>query len=162
MIPKTANPKNALLRGLFFGLLPLGLASLGAGCPGTLEDPDRFLNGGNYVCPDIPNELFVKSCGGAKICHEGAEPAAGLDLISDGVIGRLVDKKGRDCPGILVDPVLPEASLIYTKLSPATSCGSPMPLGRPAFTDEEKLCIRNWIAEQTPTSPEPEMDAGGD
>lgn len=155
--------RSSLVRGLAFALLPLGLAALASGCPGELEDPDRFIDGG-FTCPDVPNELFKNSCGGAKICHEGAEPAAGLDLVSPGVEERLIDKKGRDCPGILVDPVLPESSLIYTKLSPSTSCGSPMPLGRPAFTAAELECVRNWIAKQTPTAPAEDagdsMDAG--
>jgi len=139
-------------------LLLLAAAGLVAGCPGVLEDPDRFLEAGTpFVCPDIPAELFPKSCGG-MICHEGAAPAAGLDLVAPGLEDRVVDKKGRDCPGILADPILPEASLLYKKLLPLPDCGSPMPLGRPAFTPEERDCVREWIASQSPTPPD--TDAG--
>jgi len=123
------------------------------GCPGELEHPERFLDGGNtQSCPDIPHELFVKRCAGS-ICHEGATPAAGLDLISANVESRLVDIPGRDCPGLLVDPVLPEASLLYQKLLPLPSCGSPMPVGKPALDGFELECVREWIATRTPTSP---------
>jgi hypothetical protein len=145
-------------RALATALAGLVMTALAAGCPGVLEDPDRFLDGGaDGICPDIPGELFPKSCGGS-ICHQGAEPAAGLDLVAPDVAARVVDQKGRDCPGILADPIVPEASLIYTKLLPLPDCGSPMPLGRPLLTDAELQCVRNWIAEQTPTGPV--LDAG--
>ncbi len=133
-------------------LSALLVAVLGlAGCPGDLEDPDRFLGGGPFVCPDIVDELFVDRCGGS-ICHSGSEPAAGLDLVSPGVIARLVDQQGRDCPGILVDPLDPEGSLLYDKLTPSTACGSPMPLGRPMLTQAELACVRDWIAAQNPVA----------
>ena len=135
----------------FGPVLLLVFASLLAGCPGDLEDPDRFLDGGTFTCPDITGELFVDRCGGS-ICHSGAEPAAGLDLVSPGVVSRLVDQKGRDCPGILVDPVDPEGSLLYDKLLPNTACGSPMPLGRPMLSQAELACVRDWIAAQTPVA----------
>jgi hypothetical protein len=130
---------------LFFAPL-LATLSL-AGCPGVLEDPDRFLEDAPIVCPDIVGELFVNSCGGS-ICHSGDEPAAGLDLVTPGVIERLVDVMGRDCPGILVDPIDPEGSLLYDKLTVETACGSPMPLGRPMLTQAELGCVRAWIAAQ--------------
>lgn len=165
MILDRDNPKGhrrSILLCACFGAFPLLLVALVSGCPGKLADPDRFLDGGEFACPDIPTELFPQSCGGNKICHEGAEAAAGLDLVSPGVVERVVDKKARDCPGILADPVLPEASLLFTKLSPATACGSPMPLGKPAFSEAEKDCLRDWIEAQTPTAPPPDMDAGMD
>jgi hypothetical protein len=138
---------RARRRALTAALLPLVITLMAAGCPGRLEDPDRFLDGGGFTCPDIENDLFPKSCGGS-ICHEGAEAAAGLDLVAPGVVSRLVDKMGRDCPGILVDPVVPESSLLYEKLLPLPDCGSPMPLGRPALTPDELACVRDWIAAQ--------------
>jgi len=144
---------------LVFTLVALASAWLFAGCPGTLEDPDRFLDGQiPFTCPDLPGELFPKSCGG-KICHEGSMAAAKLDLVSPGVVTRLVDQKGQACPGLLVDPNLPESSLLYQKLLPLPACGSPMPLGKPALTIDELQCVRDWISTQTPTGPVVE-DAG--
>jgi hypothetical protein len=120
------------------------------GCPGELENPERFIDGGfPQTCPDITTELFVKSCAGS-ICHEGANPAAGLDLIAPNVESRLVNIAGRDCPGLLVDPVLPEASLLYEKLLPLPACGSPMPVGKPALNGFELECVREWIASRVP------------
>lgn len=122
------------------------------GCPGELENPERFLDGGaSGTCPDI-HELFVQRCAGS-ICHEGANAAAGLDLIAPDVESRIVDKPARDCPGLLADPVLPEASLIYQKLLPLPDCGSPMPIGKPAFNGLELECVREWIAGLSPTNP---------
>jgi hypothetical protein len=123
------------------------------GCPGELDDPERFVDGGfPQSCPDIPKELFVKRCAGS-ICHEGANAAAGLDLIAPNVESRLVNKPGRDCPGLLVDPVLPEASLLYEKLLPLPACGSPMPVGKPALNGFELECVREWIATRVPKNP---------
>ena len=98
---------------VFFSLLVVGFgAATFLGCPGELENPERFLDGGVPVtCPDIYNDIFVKRCAGS-ICHEGANAAAGLDLVAPNVESRLVDVPGRDCPGLLVDPVLHETSLL--------------------------------------------------
>src|SRR5512139_3290824 len=74
-----------------------------------------------------------------------------MTLVASGCPARLVDKMGRDCPGILVDPVVPESSLLYEKLLPLPSCGSPMPIGKPILTAEELACVRDWISAQTPT-----------
>jgi hypothetical protein len=136
--------------GLTRTILPLvvvaGTANLFLGCPGELENPERFIDENlPQACPDIVQQLFVMRCAGS-ICHEGAEPAAGLDLISPNVESRLVNVEGRDCPGLLVDPVLPETSLLYQKLLPLPDCGSPMPIGKPALTGFELECVREWIA----------------
>ncbi len=123
------------------------------GCPGELEDPERFVDGGfPRFCPDIPKVLFVQRCAGS-ICHEGANAAAGLDLIAPNVEGRLVDIPGRDCPGLLVDPVLPETSLLYQKLLPLPNCGSPMPIGKPVLDGFELECVREWISTRMPAAP---------
>lgn len=123
------------------------------GCPGELENPERFIDGGiPQVCPDIYKDVFLKRCAGS-ICHEGANAAAGLDLIAPDVEKRLVDVPGRDCQGLLVDPVLPETSLLYDKLLPLPNCGSPMPIGKPALTGFELECVREWIASRMPPNP---------
>lgn len=132
----------------------VGGAVLLLGCPGELENPERFLGDGGIPqsCPDIPQELFVQRCAGS-ICHEGPNAAAGLDLVLPNVESRLIDVPGRDCQGLLVDPVLPEASLLYQKLSPLPDCGSPMPIGKPALDGFELECVREWIATRMTPNP---------
>jgi hypothetical protein len=148
-----AGNRNRWARTFLPLVMITGAAILFLGCPGELENPERFLDGNTpQSCPDITQELFVQRCGGS-ICHEGAEPAAGLDLIAPNVESRLVDVEGRDCPGLLVDPVLPEASLLYQKLLPLPDCGSPMPIGKPTLTGFELECVREWIATRMPASP---------
>lgn len=146
-----AGKRLSWIRTILPLLIITGAANLFLGCPGKLENPERFVDE-NFPqsCPDIPQQLFVMRCAGS-ICHEGAEPAAGLDLIAPNVEARLVDVQGRDCPGLLVDPVLPETSLLYQKLLPLPDCGSPMPIGKPALTGFELECVREWIATRTPT-----------
>jgi hypothetical protein len=91
--------------------------------------------------------IFVPSCGGTG-CHGATGPQQDLDLVSPGVAARVVGVPGIGCTAILADPANPEASLIYQKLSPTPPCGSPMPLARPALSDEDAACVLAWIAAQ--------------
>ena len=75
------------------------------GCPGELENPERFIDGGiPQTCPDITRELFPQRCAGS-ICHEGTNPAGGLDLIApdvearDGLVHQLSSAE-RGLPGL--------------------------------------------------------------
>jgi len=102
-------------------------------------------NGG--PCGDVVARIFVPSCGGTG-CHGATGPQQDLDLVSPGVAARVVGVPGIGCTSILADPDNPEASLIYQKLSPTPPCGSPMPLARPALSDEDTACILTWIAAQ--------------
>lgn len=147
------------------------------GCPGTLEDKQRFLaaagsagatsggrDGGSSAagsdagpdpdagpdlgpCGDVVARIFVPSCGGTG-CHGATAAQQDLDLVSPGVAQRVVGVPGLGCSTLLADPANPEASLIYQKLSPTPPCGSPMPLARPALGDEDAACILAWIAAQ--------------
>lgn len=154
-------------------------AVLLAGCPGTLDDKERFLvdagsaghagrSGGNIAggaaapaeagsdagaqpdngpCGDVVARIFEPSCGGTG-CHGATAPQQDLDLVSPGVAARVVGVPGIGCSATLADPADPEASLLYQKLSPTPPCGSPMPLARPALSDEDAACVLAWIAAQ--------------
>ena len=155
---------------------PLALSALLlTGCPGTLDHPERFLlavagapgSGGgdsaaragadagsdadagpdNGPCGDVVTRIFIPSCGGTG-CHGANGPQQDLDLVSPGVAARVVGVPGTGCVSILADPTNPEASLIYQKLSPTPPCGSPMPLARPALSDDDAACVLAWIAAQ--------------
>jgi len=98
-------------------------------------------------CGDVVERIFVPSCGGTG-CHGATGPQQDLDLVSPGVAARVVGVPGIGCSSTLADPANPESSLIYQKLSPTPPCGSPMPLARPALSDEEAACVLAWIAAQ--------------
>jgi hypothetical protein len=161
----------------FASSLVLGVLLL-VGCPGTLDDKQRFLvdagagkagvadgatGGGDDAAPsdagtnhdagdtgpcgDVVARIFVPSCGGTG-CHGPTGAQQDLDLVSPGVAARVVGVSGIGCTAILADPADPDGSLIYQKLSPTPPCGSPMPLARPALSDEDVACVRAWIAAQ--------------
>ena len=123
-----------------------------AGCPGVLEDPDRFR--GDF-CPDVETELFPQRCSGGD-CHDAIEPEAMLDLQSPNVAARLVgqDPRGEECLGAapLVVAGNPEGSLLYQKLFDDPACGARMPFIGDALSEREIGCIATWIEglEDTP------------
>ncbi len=133
---------------LLAGLL-LGLATA---CPGALEDPESFRDGDR--CPDVETEILAMKCSGMG-CHTAYEPAGALDLVTPGVVDRLVNQPaaGGACAAsglILVSPEDPEASLLYLKVAGSPPCGSAMPLLADALSPKELSCLKDWIAEQAP------------
>jgi hypothetical protein len=144
------------------------------GCPGTLDNKERFLvdaghssGGGDDAgapveagsdaaadadpntgpCGDVVARIFVPSCGGTG-CHGTIGAQQDLDLVSPGVAERVVGVSGTGCLSTLADPADPEGSLLYQKLSPTPPCGSPMPLARPALSEADAACVLAWIAAQ--------------
>jgi hypothetical protein len=134
-----------------------GIAALGAacvaslvafavtGCPGELENPERF---GPAVCPapmDVPAVIFARSCTD-QLCHGDLDPVASLDLKSPDVLARLVDVPSSQCNGWLrIDSADPDESLLLNKLENAfPECGDHMPLGG-KLTRVELACIRDWV-----------------
>jgi hypothetical protein len=124
--------------------LPLVAA---AGCPGVLEDPDRFRAG---ACLDVENEMFPRRCSTSG-CHTAMEPAGMLDLQSPGVVERLIGApaEGEECGGVVATPLLvpgnPEGSLLYQKLGDAPPCGAKMPFTGAGLTEVEIACVAQWI-----------------
>ncbi|HTE55293.1 MAG TPA: hypothetical protein VK698_30780 [Kofleriaceae bacterium] len=132
------------------GALAALLAALlitSSGCAASLEDPDRFTE--SATCPDgidVETDVFAVRCAGS-VCHSpGDEPAGGLDLVSDGVAGRVAGIESPDCDGeVLAVPGDPDASLIMRKLGASPPCGSRMPLVG-SLGPGEAACIADWIA----------------
>ncbi len=156
------------------GLLALASLLSLAGCPGTLEDKERFLaaanagaagksgsagstgvagstpaeagrDAGTGPCADAFERIIVPSCGDSG-CHGTIATQQDLDLVSPGVAARVVGVPGTACPVTLADPQNPEASLIYQKLIAPPPCGAQMPLARPALSSDDVACVRAWIA----------------
>lgn len=145
--------KRGLLRGIAALLTAAFLATL-SGCPGTLEDKDRFLVDAGPMdgadagsCGDVPTRIFVPSCGDNG-CHGANAPQQGLDLVSAGLKARVVGVQAKTCSGILADPQNAAGSLLYTKLLTRPACGSQMPLAREPLSDADVACVLAWIAAQ--------------
>jgi hypothetical protein len=129
----------------------LAALALVAGCAAPLEDRSRFLEpgggGGGEACPaDTDVEaLLAAGCAGA-VCHSSEAMAAGLDLVSPGVVGRLADVPAAACADhLLVAPGEPDASLLLLKLGDDPPCGNTMPLGGARLPAEQIACVRQWI-----------------
>lgn len=119
------------------------LTTLGIGCTGNDGKTDDTADTG-LEC-DIP-KLFETRCGG-DTCHGGGDSsAAGLDLVTVGVEERVSGATGQSCGGIVADPSNPENSLLYEKIADMPECGARMPLGSEPLTEDEVLCVRDWIS----------------
>lgn len=110
------------------------------GCPGSLEDPDRFKDGG--ACSDVP-ALLAQKCGTSG-CHASENPSNGLDLASADPMGRLSGKSAQGGSGLLIDPSSPDQSVLYTKLAESPPFGGRMPPGAP-FDDATAACILSFL-----------------
>lgn len=114
-----------------------------AGCPGSLDDPERFYDGG---CVDVPSKLFVPTCGVSAGCHTATLPASQLDLVSPDVEKRLVDQPARTCTGGLVPRSSPTTGVFIRKLGDSVPCGERMPIGLPKLSSAQLGCVQAWIA----------------
>jgi len=121
------------------------VAALGlTACPGTIEDPERFIGGatGSEPCTE-PSGIFAASCALAN-CHATSMPALGLDLESPGFEQRLIDVPAMG-GGTLVVPGDAESSVLYTKLTEMPPFGLRMPSGRPPLSQAQIDCVGDWI-----------------
>lgn len=121
------------------------LAVLVVGCPGSLDDPSRFLtaDAGPCTLEDVEPVIFVNTCAGAG-CHQafdgGAAASRNLDLVAPGIKARL-RKQVSSCSGI------PMASYLLEKVKPTATCaGSRMPLAKPPLAANQIACIEAWVA----------------
>ncbi len=140
------------------GVLMLSLQ----GCPGTIDDPQAFLDARNMTdagrqdtsTPDATTgcnilELFTNAttgCAGAS-CHAGGGVTApSLEMDDWGNLGA-TSLFCKDTP--YVTPGEPNASALYLKLLPdgerAPCVGDRMPSTRPALSPNEIECVRAWI-----------------
>ena len=129
------------------------------GCAGPSNDP---VLSAPRSCPSsteqVQAQILQPSCGNAG-CHGGVQAALGLDLVSSGLLNRIVGTAANGCGDeILVTAGDPAHSYLLDKLTSATpSCGDRMPLGAPALSSADVACLRDWISSLTPTA-----DGGAD
>jgi hypothetical protein len=131
-----------------FASFTIGVLSLLviSGCPGSLSNPDDFIDGG--VVEKDAEMILAESCGTSG-CHDATPQAqAGLDLISPNVESRVVDVNavGLGCENsILVVAGDPDASYLLDKVLDLPSiCGLEMPLVG-TLTPNEIAVLREWI-----------------
>lgn len=126
-------------------------------CAGDLKDPDRFdflihrdagvIDAGpDASIPDCIETLFSHTCG-VPGCHAAGGPR--IDLVSDGLVDRLVDQLAPDtmgsmCQGKTLVSSDGAASLLVNKLKSPAPCGSQMPIGPPLASDQVK-CVTDWV-----------------
>lgn len=114
---------------------------------------------GDPVPPVVPDEycdapeLVFKVEGSLGGCNGGICHTPGTlyppDLISDGVVDRLLDVTSTttSCAGSkYIDPANIAISLMLTKLSAVPSCGIQMPFAQPPLDAAKLDCIRSWVA----------------
>jgi len=132
-----------------------------AGCPGSLDEPERFTDGGgggsSTACPpgyDVETDLFQASCS-SKVCHDSDQPEANLDLSGASAFANMNGVSSSDgaCASrLLIDPSNPAQSFLLEKLTSATpQCGDQMPLGVKALSADKIDCVKKWIADKTGT-----------
>lgn len=116
-----------------------------AGCPGSLSNPEAFLDGGTTT--KDAETVFEESCGTAG-CHDDVTSASGLDLLSPGVETRVVDVNatGLGCESqILVVAGDPNSSYLLDKVLGAIGiCDSRMPF-LSILPDSDVEVLRQWI-----------------
>lgn len=151
----SAGATHGVVRHLAPILCTLSLVLFG--CPGSLEDPDRFnaRDGGadagtdagtGFVCPSanlsVKAQLINTRCGNAG-CHDSSTKSGGLDLASEGSPARLVNVSSTSCAGKTY--VTADGGYLIEKINPSPMCGSQMPIGTP-LTASEKQCLIEWTA----------------
>ena len=131
-----------------FTLLCLWLS----GCPGTIDDPDRFAPECRTPI-DVETEIFARACGSSD-CHDDSNPPADLDLVTPGIAERMIDRPAAQCADRLrIDPANIDASLLLLKLShDDPACGSRMPLEAEPLPPDSIECIREWVEQAVANS----------
>lgn len=115
------------------------------GCAGSLDNAEDFVDAG-VVVKDA-EMIFAESCGTVGCHDDGPQPAAGLDLLSSGVEGRLVDSPatGATCGNdVLVVAGDPDSSHLLDKI--LGICGLQMPPVTPLPADEVEV-LQDWIVD---------------
>jgi hypothetical protein len=158
---RSGSDRQTVQRWLLGGLGVLGFGGLLllAGCPGNLEDPQRFEGAATDTGPAVPScltTIFNGRCG-TSVCHSGSAPGGDLDLLSPGVASRLINVTadhaqvdmdgGTTCVSDkYVDTQNPAASWLLLKLNGGQgTCGLAMPETPPSLTTTQLQCVSDWI-----------------
>ncbi|MCX8071607.1 MAG: hypothetical protein N3C12_04030 [Candidatus Binatia bacterium] len=104
-----------------------------------------------YTFRELQERIFKPSCAHSG-CHSAHAPVAGLDLESQHAWAQLVGAAPTNFAASLrglrrVQPRDLEMSFLWVKLEPVVppEYGSPMPLGLPPLSKQERRAIAQWI-----------------
>ncbi len=131
----------------------LCLSALLLACPGSLENPERFLDGGGgggggdggSSCGDVEADILKPKCGIAG-CHAAMTKQSGLDLETMGIAARVVGKT-TDPAGPCVGQSLP--TVFDSKIKSTSSCGTTMRAFATTFNNADQACVHAWLREIT-------------
>jgi hypothetical protein len=137
------------------------------GCSSSSSPHDPVALDAGGACPAttdaIQRTILVPRCG-LSGCHEEADPAQGLDLVSPDLESRIVGVVGV-CERPIVTPGEPNESYLITKVSRREpSCGVTMPFDGTPLSKHDVSCLVAWVTRLTAATPS-DMDAaplGGD
>ncbi|MCB9556484.1 MAG: hypothetical protein H6707_10305 [Deltaproteobacteria bacterium] len=126
------------------------------GCAGALEDQELFISaryqgadgGADAKAADsTPTNAAAIAVLTARCARCHVKGGSGLlDLMSSGVVGRLLDQRSTICPDkVLVDAKDPAQGLFAEKLAAAPSCGVSMPFEQPLLEQSEVSVLIDWL-----------------
>src|SRR5262249_6147270 len=144
--------KTSFFRASLAALALVAAGTTLGGCPGTL-DPS-LLDSGPKVC-DAPTLVLAMDnmqtgCGSNTGCHAATAHEAGLDLVTAGVVGRLLGKAPNPTTSVscmasttqyLIANTMPAQGLLIDKLSSPPSCGSAMPFPLGGLPATQRTCL---------------------
>jgi hypothetical protein len=140
---------RTILASTFALLLPL---AVGCTVDSSSEGPSAGgPDAGGVIASCTPDNVvttvIAKKCTGGA-CHDNDAPAAQLNLLSEGIADRLMNRASSGCADhVLVVAGDPSQSYLMQKLGSAPACGAQMPMGGPPLSAEEQSCISGWIAD---------------
>ncbi len=123
-------------------LVPVALALLfSSACPGSLENPERFLVGQDAgpSC-DVENDIFKQVCATSG-CHDAATKTQGLDLETAGIKQRIKTSTAT-CASVVGQPM---GTFLLSKVKGTQTCGAAMPTGYPMLDSAELKCVEDYI-----------------
>ncbi|KYF67833.1 hypothetical protein [Sorangium cellulosum] len=125
-----------------------GTQGVGAGTEAVTGSGGATTGGGPAGCAEAP-ALVTMKCATAG-CHDDSSKLAGLSLAAGWE--NTVRGQASTCGGgsMVLVPGDPDASTIYTKVTPTPPCNSRMPFGGAALSDTEIACIRDFITALPP------------
>ncbi|WP_044985931.1 hypothetical protein [Sorangium cellulosum] len=113
----------------------------------TGGDAAATTGGGPATCAEAP-ALIATSCGFGG-CHDEGTKVAGI-VLAAGFETNFRDQPSQSCGGSVLVPGQPDMSSLYMKLMDDPPCGVRMPFNMTPFNEEQKACVRDWIAALPP------------